>query len=173
MFDTMTGTKIIGGFCGTLLIFLLANWAADELYDTSAGGHGGEEHARGYVIETDEAEGGAVEEEGPSFEELFAQADAGAGERVFNKCKACHKVDGTDGTGPHLNGVVGREVDAVAGFSYSGALEEHFDVWTPENLQAFLENPRSAAPGTKMSFSGLKDMEDRADVIAYLASLDG
>ncbi|MBR9764510.1 MAG: cytochrome c family protein [Rhodobacteraceae bacterium] len=173
MFDTMTGTKIIGGFCGTLLVFLLANWAADELYDTSVGGHGGEEHARGYVIDTGASEDAGPAEEGPSFEELFAQADAGAGERVFNKCKACHKVDGTNGTGPHLDGVVGRPVDAVDGFSYSGALEEHFDVWTPENLQAFLENPRSAAPGTKMSFAGLKDMEDRADVIAYLASLGG
>lgn len=173
MFDTMTGTKIIGGFCGTLLIFLLANWAADELYDTSAGGHGGEEHARGYVIETAEPEGGAAEEEGPSFEELFAQADAGAGERVFNKCKACHKLDGSNGTGPHLDGVVGRAVGAVDGFSYSGALAANFDTWTPENLQVFLENPRSTASGTKMSFSGLKDMEDRADVIAYLATFGG
>ncbi|NIZ11510.1 cytochrome c family protein [Pseudooceanicola sp. HF7] len=172
MFDTMTITKVVGGLCGTLLVFLLGNWAADLLYETSASaGHGGEEAAvQGYLIET-ASEGAAVAEEGPSFEEVFAAADAGAGERVFNKCKACHKVDGSNGTGPHLDGVVNRAVDAVAGFSYSGALEEHFDVWTPENLNAFLESPRSAAPGTKMTFNGLPKVEDRANLIAYLESI--
>jgi len=172
MFDTMTGTKIIGGLCGTLLVFLLGNWAADVLYDTSAGGHGGEEHARGYVIDTGADEGAAAEPEPEmSFEEVFASADAGRGERVFNKCRACHKVDGTNGTGPHLDGVVGREVGSVGDFSYSGALKENFDVWTPENLQAFLEDPRNTASGTKMSFAGLDDIEDRANVIAYLQSV--
>mgnify|MGYP003709562721 CR=1 FL=1 len=63
---------------------------------------------------------------------------------------------------------MGRDVGSVAGFGYSGALVAVADVWTPENLQAFLENPRDFAPGTKMSFSGLKDAEDRANLIAYL-----
>ncbi len=170
MFDTMTITKVVGGLCGTLLVFLLGSWVADVVYETGYG-HGDESHAQGYLIET-ATDDSAEAEEGPSFEEVYASADAGAGERVYNRCRACHAVDGTDGTGPHLNGVVGRTVDGVDGFAYSGALEENFDVWTPANLQAFLESPRSAAPGTKMTFSGLPKMEDRADVIAYLASLE-
>ena len=65
-----------------------------------------------------------------------------------------------------------RAVDAAEGYGYSGALEQAADVWTPENLYAFLEDPRGYAPGNKMSFSGLKKPEDRADLIAYLDSLD-
>lgn len=173
MFDTMTGTKIIGGFCGTLLVFLLGSWAADLLYDTSVGGHGDEAHARGYVIATDDGAEAAPAAEEVSFEDVFATADIAKGEKVFSKCKACHKVDGNNATGPHLDGVVGRPVDSVAGFGYSGALETVFDTWTPENMQTFLANPKGVAPGTKMSFAGLKDVEDRANVIAYLQSLGG
>ena len=66
---------------------------------------------------------------------------------------------------------MGRAVGTVPDFGYSGALAANFDVWTPENLQAFLEDPRSTASGTKMSFAGLDDIEDRANVIAYLQSV--
>ncbi|MGI3169360.1 c-type cytochrome [Pseudooceanicola sp. C21-150M6] len=170
MFDTMTLTKVGGAFCGTLLVFLLGNWAAELLYDTEAGGHG-DEHVQAYVIDTGAEEDAGAAEEGPSFEEVFASADAEAGAKVFGKCKACHKIDGSNATGPHLDGVVGRAVDAVDGFAYSGALEEHFDSWTPEHLSTFLENPRGSAPGTKMSFAGLKKVQDRADLIAYLQTL--
>ncbi|MCA0918988.1 c-type cytochrome [Pseudooceanicola nanhaiensis] len=169
MFDTMTMTKVLGGFCGALLVFLLGKWAAEEMY-TISGGHGAE-HAQAYVIDTGSAEGGAAAAEGPAFEEVFASADAGAGARVFNKCKACHKIDGSNATGPHLDGVVGRAIDSVDGFGYSGALEQVGETWTPENLNHFLENPKGAAPGTKMSFAGLPKVEDRANLIAYLQGL--
>ena len=102
---------------------------------------------------------------------LLAAADAAAGEKVFAKCKACHKLDGGNGTGPHLDGVVNRAKASVEGFSYSDALTGMAgDSWTPENLYAFLENPKGYAPGTKMSFAGLPKSEDRANVIAYLAT---
>jgi len=172
MFDTMTLTKIVGGFCGALLVFLLTAWVATAMF-TVGGDHGhGEDHAQAYVIETGAEEGGAAEEEGPAFEELYASADPEAGAKVFNKCKACHKIDGTNATGPHLDGVVERAVDSVEGFAYSGALEEHFDVWHPENLDIFIKNPKGSAPGTKMSFAGIKKAQDRADLIAYLATLN-
>jgi cytochrome c len=101
-----------------------------------------------------------------------ADGDAAAGEKVFAKCKACHKMDGTDGTGPHLNGVVDRAKAAVAGFGYSDAILAVADQsWTPENLNGFLENPKGYMPGTKMSFAGLPKVADRANVIAYLASV--
>ncbi len=174
MFDTMTLTKVVGGFCGALLIFLLGQWAAEVLYST-AGGHG-EHHEQAYVIDTgdDEGEAEAEEEQGPTFAELFVQADAGKGERVFNKCKACHNVeDGANATGPHLYGVVGREVASVDGFGYSGSLKPVADAWTPRELSAFLADPSGYAPGTTMGFAGLGDIEDRANVIAYLDQTDG
>lgn len=174
MFDTMTFTKIVGGLCGALLIFLMGKWAAELIYH-GAGGHG-EDHAQGYVIETgdDGSEGGSEAESGPSFAELFVSADTGKGERVFNKCKACHSLEeGDNGTGPYLHGVVGRDVSSVDGFSYSGSLVAVADVWTPENLSHFLENPAGYAPGTAMGFSGLGSIEDRANLIAFLDQTDG
>src|SRR6056297_2305053 len=155
MFDTMTLTKIVGGFCGALLVFLMGNWAGETIY--SMGGGHGDHHEQGYVIDTgDEGAEEVVEETGPSFEELFVSADAGKGARVYNKCKACHKLeDGANATGPHLYAVVGRAVGAADGFGYSGALSEAADVWSAENLNAFLEDPRGYAPGTSMSFRGL------------------
>ncbi|MFN3207873.1 MAG: c-type cytochrome [Roseovarius sp.] len=173
MFDTMTFTKIMGGLCGTFLILLLGKWAAEEIYHVGGGGHG-DEHQAAYIIETDEGEGGGEEEEAVTLASLYSEADPGAGERVFGKCKACHQAaEGANGVGPSLYGVVGREVDAVSGFSYSGALEEAADVWTPENLYAFLEDPRGYAPGTTMGFNGLPKPEDRANVIAFLDMTDG
>ncbi|HBZ43922.1 MAG TPA: cytochrome c family protein [Maritimibacter sp.] len=175
MFDTMTFTKAGAAVCAALLIFLFSNWAAEALYHTDvAEAHGdeGEDHGptQGYVIASLEGDAGgeAEEEVEVSFEEVFAAADAGAGERVFNKCKSCHKLDGSNGTGPHLDGVVGREVAAVDGFGYSDAMTAVEGAWTPEELNAFLENPRQDISGTKMSFAGLKDIEDRANLIAYL-----
>ena len=172
MFDTMTITKVGGAFCGALLVFLLGNWAAEILYSTE-GGHG-EDHAQAYVIDTGESEdAGGSEESGPDFATLLASADVDQGAKVFGKCNACHKIDGSNATGPYLNGVVGRAVGAVDGYSYSGAMAAVFDTWSPENLNAFVENPKGAAPGTKMSFSGLKKAEDRANLVAYLQSLGG
>lgn len=172
MFDTMTFTKIVGGVCGALLIFLLGKWAAESLYHVG-GGHGGEEHASGYAIQVEEGDAPAEEEAPVEFADLMASADAGKGERVWSKCRACHKLDGSNATGPHLDGVVGREVDAVPDFNYSGALEEAADVWTPENLFHFLEDPRGYAPGTAMGFAGLPDPEDRVNLIAYLETTGG
>ena len=170
MLDTMNFTKIVGSFCGALLIFLLGKWAAETLYHV--GGAHGEEVAV-YVIETNEDDAPAEEVAAVNFDTMLETADAAKGERVFGKCRACHKLEkGANATGPYLYGVVGRAVDAAEGYGYSGALEQAADVWTPENLYAFLEDPRGYAPGNKMSFSGLKKPEDRADLIAYLDSLD-
>jgi cytochrome c len=171
MFDSMTITKIGAAVCGALLFFMLGGWAAESLYHT--GGHvkHGEEAAQAYSIEVASAEP-AVEEEVVDFAVIMASADAAAGEKVFGKCKACHKLDGTDGTGPHLNGIVGKAKHASEGFAYSeAALAVTDQFWTPENLNAFLTNPRGYLPGTKMSFAGLAKIEERANVIAYLATV--
>ncbi|WP_299849099.1 cytochrome c family protein [uncultured Roseovarius sp.] len=173
MFDTMTLTKIVGSLCGALLVLLMGKWAGELLYDTSPG-HG-DGHGQAYIIDTgSDDSGGGEAAEGPSLAELWAAADVEKGAKVFGKCKACHKLeDGANATGPYLYGVVGRDVSSAAGFSYSGSLKPVVDVWTPETLSAFLENPKGYAPGTSMGFSGLKKDTDRINVIAYLDQLDG
>ena len=176
MIDTMTGTKIVGGLCGTFLVFLLGQWAAEMIYHVDHEAHGDEEVAQAYIIPVAEGGdgGGEAEDSGPAFEEVFASADASAGEGVFRACQACHKVEpGANGTGPTLYNVVGRPVDSVEGYSYSGALEKVAETWTPENLYHFLENPKGYAPGTKMSYAGMKDAQDRADLIAWLETQGG
>ncbi|MEJ6404462.1 c-type cytochrome [Yoonia sp. 2307UL14-13] len=171
MFDTMTMTKVLGGLCGTFLVYLLGAWVAEEIYHV--GGHG-DHHEQAYVIEveTDEpADGEPVEE--VDFSVVMASASAADGEALWRNCRSCHALEaGQHGTGPALYGVVGREVAFYDDFNYSGALAAVAEVWTPENLNGFLENPRGWAPGTAMSYNGMRSVEDRANLIAYLDSLD-
>ncbi|KKL47640.1 hypothetical protein LCGC14_2333500, partial [marine sediment metagenome] len=91
-------------------------------------------------------------------------------------CAACHKVGegARNGVGPQLNGIVGRAIGGLEDYSYSGVFEEAHaagDVWTPENLAAFLEDPRGTMKGTKMGFSGLRKEKDQQAVVEYLRSL--
>lgn len=104
----------------------------------------------------------------------LAQAqNAENGEDVFKKCRACHDIgDGAKNkVGPLLNGIMGRKAGTVEGFSYSDANRKAGAdgwVWTEDKLMTYLENPRTAMPGNKMAFVGIKDAEDRKDLIAYL-----
>lgn len=175
MFNTMTVTKAAGALIGSLLFLLLAAWFASSIYHVGPAGHAaeGEEHPQAYRIAVEDAGEGAGEvaaEEGPDFATLFASADAAAGERAFGKCRSCHKIDGSDGVGPHLNGVVDRDKGSVAGFNYSPAAQEMAGVWTAENLNDFITGPKAYMPGTKMAFAGIKNAQERANLIAYLAS---
>lgn len=174
MTDTMTLTKTAAALCGALLIFLLGGWAGELLYH-SGGGHGkGDHHAQAYTIDTGEDDHGGdeAEEEVIDFAAIFAAADAAKGEKVFGKCRSCHKLeDGANGTGPHLYGVVDRAMANVDGFGYSSALSEKGEAWTAENLYAFLENPKGYVQGTSMAFAGLRKSEDRANLIAYLQTI--
>ena len=112
---------------------------------------------------TDSARGGATVA-------AVAVGDAAAGKKVFKKCKACHTVKpGDNKVGPTLHGLLGRRVAAVEGFKYSKAFKALEGEWTAETLSAFLANPKTFAPGNKMSFRGLKKEDDIANLIAYLA----
>jgi len=173
MFDTMTMTKIIGALCGTLLVFLLGNWAAESLYHVGGDGHG-DEHAMAYNIEVEEDHGTKEVVQEVSFETILASADVDKGAKVFGKCKACHKLDdGANSTGPHLFGLLDRDIASVDGFGYSGVLNDLPGNWTSEALNEFLANPKAYAAGTKMTFSGLKKIQDRANLVAYLATIGG
>lgn len=102
-----------------------------------------------------------------------ADGNATDGEDVFKKCRACHKVGpgANNAVGPPLNGIVGRKAGTMEGFKYSAANQaagEKGLVWTEEVLMTYLENPLKFMPGTLMAFAGLKDEQDRKDVIAYL-----
>ena len=131
----------------------------------------------GYPIEgvVQEGEGGAEAEKPIAF--YLASADAAAGEQVFKKCLACHNADkgGANALGPNLWGVLGEEVGKGAhGFAFSPALSGVGGTWNWDNLSAWLASPKKFAPGTKMTFAGLSNPQDRANVIAFLnAHSDG
>jgi cytochrome c len=168
---TMEITKIVGAACGALLIYLMINWAGESLYHVGSEGHGDEVTAA-YIIEVSETSGDTEAAEGPSFEDLMASADADKGAKGFSKCKACHKIeDGANITGPTLFGVVDRAIASVAGYKYSDALLGMEGNWDAAALDAFLASPKNYAPGTKMGFAGVKKDEDRANLIAYLATI--
>ena len=172
MFDTMTMTKIVGGFCGAFLVFLLGGFAAEFIYH-KAESHDGEHH-QAYTIDTG-AEGGEAEAVVEvAFADVYAGASASDGEKLFRQCQACHKVEqGANATGPYLYGVVGRDIGKASGYSYSSAMAEHGGVWTPENLNEFLTNPSGYVPNTKMSYKGMPKVEDRANLIAWLSTIGG
>lgn len=101
----------------------------------------------------------------------LAEGDAAKGEKVFNKCKACHSVEeGKNKVGPSLHNLIGRTPGTAEGFKYSKAMEEFGKdhVWDDETLHTYLEKPKDVVKGTKMAFVGLKKEDDRDDVIAYL-----
>lgn len=131
-----------------------------------------------YPIEIAEVEGEAPTEGGEAAAEvdlaaLLGEGSAESGATVAKKCAACHSFEqgGPNKIGPPLWGVVGRDIAAVEGFSYSDALAAMDGTWDYESLDAFLNDPKGWAPGTKMAFAGLKKAQDRADIILYLRSL--
>lgn len=95
---------------------------------------------------------------------------AAMGEQVFRRCVACHTVDkgGRNGIGPNLHGIVGAAVASKPDFSYSGAMKAKGGVWDEATLDAYLEAPMKAVPGTRMAFAGVIDAADRKALILYL-----
>jgi cytochrome c len=102
----------------------------------------------------------------------YADGDAVAGKSVFNKCAICHSpAPGKNSVGPTLFEIVGRQSASVDGFKYSDAMKAANKTWDAATLDVYLTNPKAMVPGTKMVFPGLPNPEDRANVIAYLATL--
>ena len=102
-----------------------------------------------------------------------AAGDAGNGATVFNRCAICHDKTkgGPNKIGPELFGVVGRKAGTYPGFSYSGAMQKAGFDWTPEKLDAYITSPATVVPGNKMTFAGISNAGQRADVIAFLETL--
>jgi cytochrome c len=97
--------------------------------------------------------------------------DAAAGGMAFQQCADCHSPGANDGVGPGLKGVFGRRAGTKDGFIYSPALAKARIVWDAAALDAFLADPKAAAPGTTMTWPGDADPKERADLIAYLRTL--
>mgnify|MGYP003438993663 CR=1 FL=1 len=101
-----------------------------------------------------------------------AEGDAGKGEQVFARCKACHDIDkGLNRLGPTMKGVVGRPVASVAEFKYSEAMlakGAEGAVWDDASLAVYLADPKGFVPKTKMIFPGIKKPEEVADLISFL-----
>ena len=99
--------------------------------------------------------------------------DAQAGQRIFrSQCSLCHATQpGRNLVGPSLAGVVGRQSGAAPGYHYSPAMSGAHLTWNADTLSRYLENPRAVVPGTLMTYLGLKDPKQRADVVAFLPTL--
>lgn len=164
------------------LIGMVTGKVTDTLYYGSPEGeqvaHEENEKHRGYKIDVVEtADGGAGAPTGPGdLSALYATADVKAGEDYVNKkCTTCHSVEkgGANKIGPHLYGVVNRATASIGDFNYSSAMKKHAEEsksWTPDALNAFLWAPGKTVPGTMMSFAGIAKDQERANVIAYIAT---
>jgi cytochrome c len=132
------------------------------------------EHAFSVVVADDTADVADAEAvEGPSLAVLLASADPAAGQTITRQCTACHvfEAGGDNRVGPYLWNVVGRDIASVSGFNYSAALQAIEGDWSFAALDGFLASPRDWAPGTSMSYAGLRSATDRANLIAYMREL--
>ena len=106
---------------------------------------------------------------------LLASADASRGKGTAKLCASCHTFDqgGANRVGPNLWGIVGRDIGGAGGFAYSPAVAGHPGAWTYQELDRYLTSPARAIPGNKMAFNGVRNPKDRANLLAYLATLGG
>jgi cytochrome c len=156
---------IAGWVLGAGIVLLGSTLVVHELYKAER------PDPMGYPIAGvhEEGEGTAAAAEQP-IAHYLQTADATRGAAVFRKCQACHNADngGANGLGPNLWGTVGNNLAHRPDFSYSDALKNHGGRWDWDTLGAWLHSPRTFAPGTKMTFAGLSEPQDRADVLLFL-----
>jgi cytochrome c len=161
-FNTIAGWVLFAG-----IVALGTSIVAGEMF------HAERPEKMGYPIAgvVQEGEGGAAAAEQP-IEVYLAKSDPAKGQQVFNKCMACHNADkgGANQMGPNLWDVLGEPIGQGKGFAFSDALSKKGGSWNWDNLSQWLTSPRAFAPGTKMTFAGLGDPQDRANVIAFLNS---
>lgn len=173
MSDELSTNKIAGAALGTALVIAILAIVTPMLFQH-------EPPAKpGYAVTVAPEEGAA----GPSAELLtpdwgtvLPTADVAAGEAKTAVCKACHMLDpaGTNNIGPGLYGVVGRKPASHPGFAYSSAMQTvaaKQPTWDYQHLYEYLKNPQAYAPGTKMTYAGMSNPQDRINLIAYLHTL--
>jgi len=163
--------KILGAVLGTCLAVLALNIAAGAIFST-------EKPAKpGYAIAVKAEGGGEKKEAGPKeapLPERLAKASVDKGKSTAKQCEACHTLTkgGPNRVGPNLWDVVGNERGKGRnGFNFSSAMKAKGGEWTYDELDKFLTAPREYIPGTAMTFAGIKNPQQRADVIDYLHTL--
>ena len=96
-----------------------------------------------------------------------ADGDVARGETIYQRCMACHAL-AANRVGPKHCGLFGRQAGTAKGYQYSAAMKKYGVTWDEAAIDHFIENPLKAVPGTKMGYAGVKDPQERADLIAYL-----
>lgn len=162
---------IAGWTLGAGIVFLGAWLVTGEMF------HEERPETMGYPIagvEQDDRKGGPVEQPIAFY---LQTADAARGEQQFARCLGCHAVaqgDTASKQGPNLWGRMGAQIASVPGYAYSSALQgKAGEQWTWENMSAWIQSPRRFADGTKMSYPGMSDPQDRADLLAYMNAQGG
>lgn len=159
------------GFLFTVFVVLGLSFLSELAF------HVDKPEVSGYQIEVTEVESASADAapEEEAIGPLLASADVAAGEKLLKRCVACHSFEegGANKVGPQLWDIVNREIGAVADFGYSGSLEEYAadKKWTYDELNGFLKKPSKWIKGTAMGFAGLKKIDDRANLIAYMRTL--
>jgi cytochrome c len=164
--------KIAGAVLASLLVLVGVNTAIHLFYPK-----GTANLSKGRIVVAPEAAAPATttpapakpEEKGPPVESLLASANVEAGQNAAKACGTCHNWTKGAGAkiGPDLYGVVGRDIGKEPGFSYSNALQGKGGKWTFQDLYEWLKDPKAFIPGNKMAFAGIKNPQERANIIAF------
>lgn len=160
-FNTIAGWVLFAG-----IVALGSSIVAGEVF------HAERPEKMGYPIAgvVEEGEGGAAAEQPIGV--YLASADLAKGEQSFKKCAACHNAapGGAHALGPNVHAIMGAPIAGKPGYAYSEALKGKGGTWTWEAMSEWLKSPKSFAPGTKMTFAGLGDPQERANLLAWLNS---
>jgi len=174
MMDSYEFNKIAGAVLGTLLFVMFLGIFSNTIYKP------GKPAAPGYALPEASTTAGApaaAPADATPVAQLLAQGDAARGAGIAKQaCGACHafEVGAASRVGPTLGGIIGREIAAVSGFSYSSSLVERKKTdgaWNDENMNAFIVNPRAYASNTRMAYAGERSETRRGDLLAYLRSI--
>ena len=164
-FNTIAGWTLAAG-----IVFLGAWLVTGEIF------HSERPDTMGYPIAGVEQEGDEKGEAEQPIAFYLQTADVTRGQQQFSRCQTCHTINqgGATGQGPNLWGRMGAQIAGIAGYSYSPALQaKSGETWTWENMSAWIESPRRFADGTKMTYAGMSDPQDRADLLAYMNAQGG